>query len=155
MQKAELTGLVDLACSNWGSPDGDKIALYRTWWRYLSDLEYGTVLKVLDDMIISCVRWMPRVGDVRRLAIDAGTNGVQVPDVERAWFLAAQRWSAVDMGIDPPSSGDPEIDELIGQAMRLTGSPEKRAFAEGWAHVLQGLQETKYALPGDAPGILS
>jgi hypothetical protein len=155
LQKAELTSIVDLACSNWGSPDGGKVSLYRTWWRYLADLEYSDALKTVDGMILENFRWMPRVGEIRRVTIDRTTGFEKIPDVERAWFLAAQRWEAVTMGIDPPGSGDEEIDKLIGIAMRETGTPEKRAFVSSWANVLQRDELERYALPEDAPEVLS
>lgn len=155
MQKAELTAIVDLACSNWGSPDGGKVSLYRTWWRYLADLEYPDVLKTLDELILENVRWMPRVGEIRRTTIDRSNGSGRIPDAERAWFLAAQRWEAVTMGIDPPGSGDEEIDELIGIAMREAGTPEKRAFVSSWTLVLQRDELQRYALPEDAPEVLS
>lgn len=155
MQKAELTAIVDLVCSNWGSPDGGKVPLYRTWWRYLSDVEYSDVLTVIDNMIIENVRWMPRVGEVRRLAIDNANGFSHYPDGERAWFLAAQRWEAVAMGIDPPGSGDEKIDELVGIAMREAGTPEKRAFISAWTNVLRSDELKRYAIPEDAPEVLS
>ena len=155
MQKAELTAIVDLACSNWGSPDGGKVSLYRTWWRYLADLQYEDVLKTVDGMILENIRWMPRVGEIRRVTIDRSNGSGRIPDVERAWFLAAQRWEAVTMGIDPPSSGDEEIDKLIGIAMREAGTPEKRAFVSSWSGVLQRDELQRYALPEDAPEVLS
>lgn len=98
---------------------------------------------------------MPRVGEIRRVTIDRVTGSSHLPDAERAWFLAAQRWEAVSMGVDPPSSGEEEIDKLIGVAMREAGTPEKRAFVSSWSSVLQRDELQRYALPEDAPEVLS
>lgn len=153
MQKAELTALVDAACANWGSPVGDKTQLYRTWWRYLSDVEYQAALSALDDFVIAGQRFMPRVGEIRRSALNSTNGWYELPDLEGAWALAASRWSAVDMGVEPVFTGNADLDALIGDAMRQAGAVDKRAFSEAWNHVRAVAEQSRYQLPEEAPGL--
>lgn len=154
MQKPELSALVDAVMATWGTDSTDKLAMYRTWWRYLSDLDARDVTAVIDQAVLAGERWMPRVGDVRQAAMDRASGKAPLPDAERAWALAASRFSATDMGTDAASSGDDELDELIGEAMRRAGGADKRAFVEAWAGVRAEAVADRYALPEDAPELI-
>lgn len=154
MQKTELSSLVDAVIATWGTDATDKLALYRTWWRYLSDLEASDVTAVIDQAVLSGERWMPKVGEIRQGAMDLASGKAPLPDAERAWALAASRFSATDMGTDAASSGDDELDELVGRAMRLAGGADKRSFAEAWATVRAEAVAIRYALPADAPELI-
>jgi hypothetical protein len=154
LQKTELTSIVDTVCSNWTSAETDKVTLYRTWWRYLSDLEYQQTLKIIDELIISGQRWIPRVGDVRRLVMNASARYESLPSSDIAWGYAESRWNAVALGTEPPSSGSPATDSAIGEAMRQSGHPERRAFIASWETVRSSIEMERYALPDDAPSVI-
>lgn len=154
MQKTELTAIVDTVCSNWVNGETDKITMYRTWWRYLSDLDYQRTLKVIDEIIISGQRWIPRVGDVRRQVIDATEHHEAFPSPEVAWGYAESRWNAVALGTEPPSSGSPAIDSAIGEAMRKSGHAERRAFISAWEKIQLEIEMERYALPENAPSVI-
>lgn len=154
MQKPELTALVDTVCSNWNRDDENKINLYRTWWRYLSDLDYDATLKVVDGLIVSGTPWMPRVGDVRRAVIDLTSEAPPLPQDEVAWSHAEARWNAVALGVEPPITGSPATDEAIGSAMRLAGRPDRRAFIEAWEQVRSEIDADRYGIPEQSPGLM-
>ena len=154
MLKPELSALVDSVMATWGTESTDKLVMYRTWWRYLSDVDAADVTAVIDQRVLAGERWMPRVGDVRQAAMDRASGKAPLPDAERTWALAAARFSATDMGTDAASSGDDELDEMIGEAMRRAGGSDKRAFAEAWAGVREEAIAIRYALPEDAPELI-
>ena len=154
MQKPELTTIVDAVCSNWNRDDENKINLYRTWWRYLSDLDYEATLKVIDGLIVSGSPWMPRVGDVRRAVIDATSGVPALPHDEVAWSHAEARWNAAALGVEPEVTGSPATNEAISKAMRLAGRPDRRAFIEAWEQVRAEVEADRYGIPDEAPGLM-
>lgn len=151
MQKHELTQIVDAVCSNWNIHSDDKVSLYRTWWRYLSDLSYEDTLKIIDGFVVSGMRFPPRVGDVRRRVVDLTSEAPPLPSDDVAWAHAHSRWDAVALGMEPPLTGQTEIDNAISAAMRQASRPEKYAFTEAWETVRSEIESERYGLPDNAP----
>lgn len=161
MTKAELLSLVDAVLSVWPSEQIDRKALYKTWWRYLADIEFTKAEEALDAYVLRCVdpeanqgalrgSWRPTPGDIRRLAIDGTVRSW--PTADEAWAAAEQRINALQSGVQAPVHPDPEVDETIGATLR-TSKASRLAFLSAWRTntIERGIM--RYRLPDDAPSI--
>ena len=83
------------------------------WWRYLSDLPAEDVENAVDQLILLDQQFIPRVGQVRRLAIDLVRNH-PIP-------TSAEAWSQFRTAIEASESGTPftKPHDLVGKTMRL------------------------------------
>lgn len=128
MTKQELIDLVNMINATWPPPEMDQKAVYNTWWRYLGDLELQQVQPVVDELIIESSPWRPKVGEVRRRAIDGGNVW---PSPDAAWELAEACRRAADTGIEVPGLPD-GVAGPLGECMRGSRFGGKAGFLELW-----------------------
>lgn len=155
MNRTELTAIVDTMVAAWQVEIADRKTLYRTWWRYLADIEYAAALAALDARVVAGDRWAPRVGEIRRAAIDVMIGAVEWPDGEIAWQYAEDRLRDANSGFAPRSRGV-SLDEAITAAMRAAGTVDgfhKQAFLKAWDTQTATFEQTRYGLPVDAPTV--
>lgn len=139
MNKQELVNVVSIINANWPQNDADQRSQLEMWWRYLGDLDAEAVNKVVDEIVIEAAQWRPRVGEIRRKAID-GDKVWPTPD--GAWAIAEERRKCADMGVEPPVL-DQELTEVIGEAMRGSRGQGKGGFIAEW----QAAMARRYGLP--------
>lgn len=154
MDRKQLVAIADTVRSGWNLDVGDLKLMYRTWWRYLHDLEFEAVLATVDQSITSGEKWPPKVGELRRRSIDAGR--AHWPSAEQAWVLVEGRLAAANTGLPTPTSDDPEIDMTVGTAMRTAKTQDgfqKVSFVQAWNEATKERDFRVYGLPGDAPGV--
>lgn len=146
MTKEELQDLADQVIANWNLALGGepRKAFYRTWFRYLGDLEAPAVQAVIDGLVVADKPFPPRAGTVRRTVLaDALTD---VPTLEHAWAQAVGRLRAVEQGTWT------EVSPLVGQALAeagLTGTTrdDREAFTRAWRRVVEALELERLGLP--------
>mgnify|MGYP006277571275 CR=1 FL=1 len=126
MTKAELIAIVKLVDASWPT-DVDQQSTYESWWRYLEDLDYELVLKIVDELVIEAAPWRPKVGEIRRRTID-GPSGWPSPDA--AWVLAEACMIAANHGIDTPGLPD-GVAVPLGECIRAART-NRAAFLELW-----------------------
>jgi len=131
MTKAEMVAIVNLVNATWAPGDMDLKDVYAAWWRYLEDLDVSTVQAIVDELVIDAAPWRPKVGEIRRRAID-GPGGWPSPDA--AWALAEACRFAADSGTDVPEMPN-GASRLLGECMRSSRYGGKAAFIEAWRAV--------------------
>lgn len=139
MNKQDVVNVVSIVNANWPQNDNDLKSQCEMWWRYLGDLDTASVVRVVDELVIEGSQWRPRVGEVRRRAID-GDKVWPTPD--GAWAIAEERRKCADMGVEPPAL-DPEVTEVLGEAMRGSRGQGKGGFIAEW----QAAMARRYGLP--------
>lgn len=157
MDRKELSAIVDTVVAAWQVDIADRKTMYRTWFRYLSDLDFEMVLAAVDAKVVAGERWAPRVGEIRRDAIDRLHGQSRWPDAETAWQFVEDRLEAANSGFTAAPHGDSEVDEAIGRAMRTCGTRNgfhKQAFIRAWNNETVLFEQTRYGLAADAPGVL-
>jgi hypothetical protein len=151
----ELAAVVDTMIAAWQIDIADRKTLYRTWWRYLSDVSYDDALAVVDARVVAGDRWAPRVGEIRRAAVDRTIGTVDWPDAEIAWQFAEDRLRDANSGLNPRSRGE-SLDQALASAMRAAGTNDgfhKQAFVKAWETETDRFEQTRYGLPDDAPTV--
>lgn len=157
MNRKELTAIVDTMVSAWQVEVSDRKSLYRTWWRYLSDVPFDAGLAALDARVVAGDRWAPRVGELRRDALDRTLPSVIWPDPEIAWQAAETRLQDANSGVQPRSRFSEEVEASLSRAMRAAGTRDgfhKQAFLAAWTVETRTFEEQRYGLPVDAPAVL-
>lgn len=152
MTKAELSAIVDTVIAAWQLEIGDRKTLYRTWWRYLGDLTFTEVLAAVDARVVAGDRWAPRVGELRRSAIDRTSPTSLWPDPDSAWLRVEALLSAANTGVDSRPLFTVEVEAAIGRAMRAAGTRDgfhKHAFLRAWADETARREQQRYGLPDD------
>jgi hypothetical protein len=139
MTKQELVNVVNVINANWPQADADPKAQYEMWWRYLGDLDEENVSSVVDALVIEASQWRPRVGEIRRRAID-GDKSWPTPD--GAWAIAEERRKCADMGVEAPAL-DSGVLSVLGEAMRGSRGQGKSGFMAEWQSALA----RRYGLP--------
>ena len=114
MEKDKFIEIIKRLCINWdvittGPPFKERCSV---WWRYLSDLPTEDVENAVDQLILLDQQFIPRVGQVRRLAIDLVRNA-PIP-------TSAEAWSQFRTAIEASESGVPftKPHDLVAKAMR-------------------------------------
>lgn len=159
MNRKELGALVDTMIGAWQIDVHDRRSLYRTWWRYLADIPYSAALAALDARVIAGDRWAPRVGELRRAAIDrCGDPNEFWPDAEMAWQDVENRLEDANSGVRFRAARfGPDAEEAIGRAMRTAGTRNgyhKQAFIKAWGIETAEYEQRRYGLPENAPTVL-
>ncbi len=115
MEKGELAAIVRKICINWdlptvGPPFKERCGL---WWELLQDLDIEPVQSAIYEIIATDQPKVPRVGQVRRLALDFLLDD-PFPSPAEAW---TQLRSAVT-GAEAGTSFEKPHD-VVGETMRL------------------------------------
>ena len=144
--KAELQDLADDVILNWNLDLGGdrRKAFYRTWYRYMQDLEYVEVRKAIDELIITDKPFPPRAGTVRRMVRSGALIGAVT--VDQAWAQAKDRIGAVQQGTWT------EVAPLVGQALLESGikgvsREDHEAFTRAWRKVVEEFELRILGLP--------
>lgn len=157
MTREELAALVDTVVGAWQIEVTDRRSLYRTWHRYLADLPFEAALEAVDARVIAGDHWAPRVGEIRRAAIERGLPPLLWPDPDIAWQAAEDRLRAANSGVAPKARFDPLVEDALRSAMRAAGTNDgfhKQAFLAAWAQQTAAFEQSRYGLPDNAPSVL-
>lgn len=149
MTRDELATIVNTVYVAWNLDMVNPPRVYDAWMRYLSDLDFDTVMAVVDRAVTAGEKWAPRIGEVRRRAIDSLDPAGEVPAGEIAWQWAENRLRAVNSGVAPTAHPDPRVDQMIGAAMRAAGTGDafhKQAFIGAWEQQVAGYEQERYGI---------
>ncbi len=148
MEKEELAKVVKKVSINWnaatgGPPFQERFAL---WWKFLSDLSKADVDAAVDQIIILDQDRMPRVGQVRRLAIDL-VLADPIPARPQAWaqFRAAIAGSEAGTQFTKPH-------DLVGKTMRsfpnngaaLRTNSDRELFLQAYDQIVSKAERERY-----------
>jgi hypothetical protein len=155
MDRKQLATIVDTVLAAWQVDTRDVKTVYRTWHRYLADVDFAAALAAVDAAVVTGERWAPRVGEIRRAAIDATDPAPAWPTADAAWAIAEARLRAVHSGVSMPSHGE-VVDAAVARAMAAavtTDSFHRQAFFDAWAVETRAREIARYGLGDDAPGV--
>jgi hypothetical protein len=159
LNRKELAAVVDTMVSAWQVEVADRKSLYRTWFRYLSDVGFDDALAAIDARVVAGDRWAPRVGEIRRTALDRSKAPVDWPDAETAWQRAETRLQDAASGlVEERSTFAIEVEEAIGRAMRRAGTRDgyhKHAFTKAWDLETVAFEQSRYGLPVNPPSVIT
>lgn len=142
--KEELTAIADVIITNWNvQVAGERRkAFYRTWWRYLRDLDGVTCRAVVDRWVLDDKPFPPRAGTVRREVLLPASS--EIATLEQAWGQAQARLRAVQQGTWT------ECSPLVLEALRRAGArSDEQAFTRAWRDVVAEYEQAFLALPSD------
>jgi hypothetical protein len=142
--KEELTAIADVVLVNWNlNLAGDRrAAFYRTWWRYLRDLDGVTCRAAVDRWVLDDKPFPPRAGTIRREVLLPASE--ELATLEQAWSQAQARLRAVRQGTWT------ECSPLVLEALRRCGAQEdEQAFTRAWRDVVAEVEARFLALPDD------
>jgi hypothetical protein len=146
--KEELQEIADSVIANWNmnlTPEGRK-NFYRTWWRYVGDLNCEESRAAVDAFILSDRPFPPRAGTVRRTVLAEALSDVLT--LELAWAQASERIRAVQQGTWSP------VAPLVGKAMAEaaihgTSKDDHEAFTRAWRRVVEEFELEVLGLPDE------
>ena len=139
MTKDEMITLVELVHSHYGermpTTEALKKQVYLAWWHCLSDIEYLTAKKAINELAVT-ETFKPRPALVRKRAIAETTP--QAPTTAEAWALIQNLIKDLNTG----SIERKEIHECIQTAIRqLGGLPAIQAETNGDRNFFAGVYE--------------
>jgi hypothetical protein len=148
MEKLDLVSIVKKVSINWdaatgGPPFKERCAL---WWKFLEDLSADSVNDAVDQIIVLDQQRLPRVGQVRRLAIDLAL-GDDIPTAPQAW---AQFRAAIDAAESGTSFDKPH--DLVGETMRsfpkngagLRTNSDRELFLKAYETIVLKAERNRY-----------
>lgn len=148
MTKEELQEIVDSIASNWNmnlTPEGRK-NLYRTWWRFIGDLNYEESRAAVDAFVLADRPFPPRAGTVRRCVLAEALSDVLTLDL--AWAQAVERIRAVQQGTWSPVA--PLVAKAMAEAaMHGTSKDDHEAFTRAWRRVVEEFELEVLGLPDE------
>lgn len=146
MTRDELTAIADAVMINWGIDLGGdrRKAFYRTWWRYLGDLDSTSVQGALDRLILADKPFAPRAGTIRRMVMSDLLSDVLTVDL--AWAQAVERIRAVQQGTWTT------VAPLVGLAMERSAvnsnsKDDREAFVRAWRTVVEEFELEVLGIP--------
>jgi hypothetical protein len=158
VNRKELAAIVDTMVSAWQVEITDRKSLYRTWFRYLSDVPFDAGLAALDARVVAGDRWAPRVGELRRAALDRVNGAVDWIDNETAWQHAEWLLQSANSGISTTTRRyDPEVEAAVSRAMKRAGTRDgfhKQAFIKAFEIETAEFEQRRYGLPAEAPTVI-
>ena len=154
MEKTELAEVVKQVSINWNLPTMGPPFLERCrlWWDYLNDLEIDLIDQAVRQIITLDQRFVPRVGQVRRLAIDLG-QGDPIPSPPEAWaqFRSAIGGSEAGVPFEKPH-------DLVAKTMKsfpnsgaaLRTNSDRELFLSAFGAIVAEAEKERYLSGGDA-----
>lgn len=146
MTKEELQDIADNIVANWNmnlTPEARK-NFYRTWWRYLGDLDTPEVRAAVDAAVVADKPFAPRAGTIRRTVLAHLLT--DVPTVDIAWAQARERIAAVQQGTW--SSVAPLVGKALAEAaIHGTSRDDHEAFVRAWRRVVEEYELSVIGLP--------
>jgi hypothetical protein len=146
--KEELQEIADSVIANWNlnlTPEARK-NFYRTWWRYVGDLDVKATRAAVDAFILADRPFPPRAGTVRRCVLAEALSDVLT--LELAWSQASERIRAVQQGTWSPVSA------LVAKAMAEaaihgTSRDDHEAFTRAWRRVVEEFELEVLGIPDE------
>jgi hypothetical protein len=145
--REELTHIADAVLVNWNMDLGGdrRKAFYRTWWRYLGDLDVDVTQTAVDAAVLADKPFAPRAGTIRRAVLSHLLT--DVPTLEQAWSQAQTRIHEVQQGMWTDS-----ISPMVGKALAESGihgtnKDDHEAFTRAWRRVVDELELERLGLP--------
>ena len=155
MTKDEMVTLVELVHSHYGermpTTDALKKQVYLAWWHCLSDIEYSTAKKAVNELAVT-ETFKLRPAMVRKRALVLSGAAPQAPTTAEAWALIQNLIKDLNTG----SIERKEIHECIHLAIKqLGGLPAIQAETNGDRNFFSGVYEpivsrwemSAYAIP--------
>lgn len=142
MTKEELTAIADVVMVNWNlNLAGDRrAAFYRTWWRYLRDLDGVTCRAAVDRWVLDDKPFPPRAGTIRREVLLPASE--ELATLDQAWSQAQARLRAVAQG------SWSECSPLVAEALKRSGAKDdEQAFTRAWREVVTEVEARFLELP--------
>jgi hypothetical protein len=144
--REELTAIAGSVIVNWGLELNSERRkdFYRTWWRYLGDLDAVAVRTAVDATILADKPFAPRAGTIRRMVFAEQLADVITADA--AWAQAVDRIRAVQQGTWT------DLAPLVARALAESGvhgtsRDDHEAFVRAWRRVVEELELERLALP--------
>jgi hypothetical protein len=150
----ELAAVVKDVSVNWSLPTMGPQYQERCklWWEYLHDLEFDLVNSAIKQIIFLDQRFAPRVGQVRRLAIDMKLKD-SIPSPSEAW-------SQFRSAIDASESGIPfeKPHNIVGKTMRsfpkngagLRTNSDRELFLSAYERLVKKTEIERYSSGSDS-----
>ncbi len=148
VEKSDLVPIVKKISINWdaatgGPPFKERCTL---WWKFLKDLSADSVNEAVDQIIVLDQQRLPRVGQVRRLAIDL-LLGDEIPATPQAW---SQFRAAIDGAEAGTQFAKPH--DLVGETMRsfpkngagLRTNADRELFLKAYEAVVLKAERNRY-----------
>lgn len=149
MDKDDLARVVKRVSVNWnlptaGPPFQERCVL---WWDFLNDIEIDLADKAIKQIIALDQKFPPRVGQIRRIAIDMKLEGNPIPSPPEAWAQFRQAIDASESGISFRKPHD-----LIGQTMRsfpnngagLRTNSDRELFLSAYGKIVEEVEKERY-----------
>lgn len=149
MDKDDLARAVKRVSVNWnlptaGPPFQERCVL---WWDFLNDIEIDIVDEAIKQIIALDQRFPPRVGQIRRLAIDMKLREDPIPSPPEAWAQFRQAIDASEAGIHFRKPHD-----LVGQTMRsfpnnaagLRTNSDRELFLSAYGKIVESAEKERY-----------
>jgi hypothetical protein len=149
MDKDDLAQAVKRVSINWNLPTAGPPFQERCmlWWDFLSDIEIDPVNKAIKQIIALDQKFPPRVGQVRRLAIDMESEEDPIPSPPEAWAQFRQAIDASEAGTRFRKPHD-----LVGQTMRsfpnnaagLRTNSDRELFLSAYSKITESAEKERY-----------
>lgn len=151
MTRAELVKLVEQAFATYNQNlpgDEDKLkTLYNAWYDLLHDVEYDVAKKAFLRLAVNA-QYLPRPGELRRVAINMAKGIPQFDDPIVAWgkFLAIIR--NVNSGVMEQQTVQQPLSETIRRlgeaALGMHTNSDRESFCRVYESVLTSFHEAVY-----------
>lgn len=155
MTKEELQSIAEAVIINWNLDLGGepRKAFYRTWWRYLGDLDATAVQAAVDAAVLADKPFAPRAGTIRRAVL--AELLMDVPTMEQAWGQVVDRIRSVEQGLWTEVS--PMVAKALAEAGHIggTGRDDREAFTRAWRRVVEELELERLGLPAESVDAVS
>ena len=113
MNREQSDGIVKRVYVLWNQTPKDVDLVCDAWWRFLHDLEVVDVHAAVDDLMVMEPRFMPKVGEVRRMVLAPQHSA---PSPIEAWQQFQLRLKALHSGNTLPA-----VHDLVMVTMRRLG----------------------------------
>jgi hypothetical protein len=143
VNREQSDGVVKRIHVLWNQTPKDIDLVCEAWWRFLHDLDANDVHGAVDDLMVTEPRFMPKVGEVRRMALAPDDS---VPSPIEAWQQFQSRLKAVNSG-----NSLPDVHELVMVTMRRLGggagmhtNGDREMFMDLYKSVVAGFEAERY-----------
>ena len=150
MDKDDLARVVKRVSVNWnlptaGPPFQERCVL---WWDFLNDIETDLVNEAIKQIITLDQKFPPRVGQIRRLAIDMKLKEDPIPSPPEAWAQFRQAIDASEAGVYFRKPHD-----LVGRAMKsfpnsgtaLRTNSDRELFLSAYGKIVADAEKERYS----------
>lgn len=151
MTRAELVKLVEQAFATYNQNlpgDEDKLkTLYAAWYDLLHDVEYDVAKRAFLRLAVTA-QFLPRPGEIRRIAINMAKGIPQFDDAIVAWGKFIAIIKNVNSGIVEQQVVQQPLSETIKRlgeaALGMHTNSDREAFCRTYEAVLTSMNEALY-----------